>query len=54
MEAMSWAEDKKSAAEGENRKVLVEERSEDMKGAKILWDIIPTSNGSTSVEERPS
>ena len=44
IDAMPWAEDKKSAPEGQNRKVLVEERSEDMNGAKILWDIIPTPN----------
>ena len=51
MEVMTWAYDKRSSPEEESSKVLVEKRSTDMNGAKILWDIIPISNSSASVDE---
>ena len=53
METIFWAYDKRSAPDDKDRKVLVEEKPT-MNGTKILWDIIPISNSSASVEEHPS
>ena len=56
IETVSWVVDKSSCSgpEDESWKVLVEEKSTDMNGSKIIWDIIPASNSFASVEERPS